>query len=303
MASIYRYPYDMMDASTDYMLIESIEYKAQGANALPTFAPNTGVFEKLKRESAKYNIVLPMPNSILQANTAGWGDSRVNALAGSAVNAGIDALTAAGETTGNLLNSGAAGLKALGNSLKDDVSALASDSSMGTQVQNYLKAVAATSAVNAFAQSNITGQQVLARTSGQIVNQNLELLFNGVSLRPFNFAWDITPRDEKEALVVKDILYLLKQSQAPRKLNQVFLGSPDVWRLSYRHGTKVHGFLNRFKICALTNVTINYTASGAYSAYNDSMGTPVHIQLSLGFTELEPIYREDYDKYQGGSGF
>ena len=61
--------------------------------------------------------------------------------------------------------------------------------------------------------------------------------------------------------------------------------------------------LNKFKICALTNVGINYTGSGQYASYNDSMGTPVHMQLSLNFTELEPIYREDYDQYQGGSGF
>jgi len=143
----------------------------------------------------------------------------------------------------------------------------------------------------------------MARTQGKIVNQNLELLFNGVALRPFSFAWDLTPRDEKEAGVIREIFYKLKQSSAARRTNNLFLGSPDVWRISYRKGTQVHGFLNRFKICALTTVGINYTGSGQYSSYNDSMGTPVHMQLSLNFTELEPIYREDYDQYQGGSGF
>ena len=44
---------------------------------------------------------------------------------------------------------------------------------------------------------------------------------------------------------------------------------------------------------ALTNMTVNYTASGAYATYEDA--TPVHLQMTLQFQELNPIYNEDYD--------
>lgn len=60
MAKIYRYPYDMMDRSTDYMLIESIVYKPSGQ--LPDFTNTNSAFQRLKTAKAKYNIVLPMPN-------------------------------------------------------------------------------------------------------------------------------------------------------------------------------------------------------------------------------------------------
>lgn len=297
MAKIYRYPYDMMDRSTDYMLIESIEYKPSGK--LPDFTSTNSSFQRLKTEKAKYNIVLPMPNQIAQANTVGWGESRISALAGTGINAITEGLNAANQTNG-LLQGAAAAVTQAGDILKGNLS---SSALFGTATKQYIRDYAAAAAVNAVAGSNIRAGDILARTEGKIVNQNLELLFNGVSLRPFNFAWDLTPRDEKEAGVIREILYKLKQSSAARRSNSAFLGSPDVWRISYRKGTQVHGFLNRFKICALTNVGINYTGSGQYASYNDSMGTPVHMQLSLNFTELEPIYREDYDQYQGGSGF
>ena len=297
MAKIYRYPYDMMDRSTDYMLIESIEYKPSGK--MPDFTGANSPFQRLKTEKAKYNIVLPMPNQIAQANTVGWGESRISALAGAGYNMAAGALEGAGAASGFLASAAAAvnKVKEIG---KENLEA---GISVGSEVRNYIRDLAAASAINSVAGTNIRAGDFMARTQGKIVNQNLELLFNGVALRPFSFAWDLTPRDEKEAGVIREIFYKLKQSSAARRTNNLFLGSPDVWRISYRKGTQVHGFLNRFKICALTTVGINYTGSGQYSSYNDSMGTPVHMQLSLNFTELEPIYREDYDNYQGGSGF
>ena len=297
MAKIYRYPYDMMDRSTDYMLIESIVYKPSGK--MPDFTGANSPFQRLKTEKAKYNIVLPMPNQIAQANTVGWGESRISALAGAGYNMAAGALEGAGAASGFLASAAAAvnKVKEVGKANLD------AGISVGSEVRNYLRDMAAASAINAVAGTNIRAGDFMARTQGKIVNQNLELLFNGVALRPFSFAWDLTPRDEKEAGVIREIFYKLKQSSAARRTNNLFLGSPDVWRLSYRKGTQVHGFLNRFKVCAITNVGINYTGSGQYASYNDSMGTPVHMQLSLNFTELEPIYREDYDSYQGGSGF
>ena len=297
MAKIYRYPYDMMDRSTDYMLIESIEYKPSGA--MPDFTSTNSSFQRLKTEKAKYNIVLPMPNQIAQANTVGWGESRISALAGTGVNVVTKSLTEANLKNG-IIPAAAAALEEAKKQINANVK---SSALFGTATKQYIRDYAASQAINALAGTNIRAGDILARTQGKIVNQNLELLFNGVALRPFSFAWDLTPRDEKEAGVIREIFYKLKQSSAARRTNNLFLGSPDVWRISYRKGTQVHGFLNRFKICALTTVGINYTGSGQYSSYNDSMGTPVHMQLSLNFTELEPIYREDYDQYQGGSGF
>ena len=118
------------------------------------------------------------------------------------------------------------------------------------------------------------------------------------------------PRFQKESTEVKNIIRLFKQSMAPKKNNNVsggldntsgvFIKSPDVYRLRYMNGGGIHPFLNRFKICALTNMNVDYTGAGTYATYSDA--TPVHMKVSLTFNELTPIYAEDYDEGQGTGG-
>ena len=79
-----------------------------------------------------------------------------------------------------------------------------------------------------------------------------------------------------------------------------FLKSPDVFHLQYLHNGEPHKFLNAFKICALTAMSVNYTNAGTYSSYSD--GTPVAIRLNMTFKEINPIYSEDYDTDLAGDG-
>ena len=161
----------------------------------------------------------------------------------------------------------------------------------------------------ALAVSTITGQseiqQGLARNSGTIFNQNLELLFNNVNLRaPFNFNFTFSPRNEIESLHVKAIIRAFKRYMAPQRkaknnANGLLIGAPHVFRLQYMHGNREHPFLHKFKTCALTNMNVNYTGSNVYSTYPD--GTPVHLEVSLTFQELSPIYFEDYNDTPEGS--
>ena len=81
----------------------------------------------------------------------------------------------------------------------------------------------------------------------------------------------------------------------------LYLSSPDLFLLRYLSGGKDHPFLNSFKACALTNLSVNYTGAGTYSTYKDS--TPVHMKVSMVFKETNPIYDEDYDNISTGVGF
>ena len=78
----------------------------------------------------------------------------------------------------------------------------------------------------------------------------------------------------------------------------LLLGTPDVYRIQYRRGTQnqeeIKG-LNKFKTCALTDFSVNYT-QGRWAAYAaDSQ--PVTTLITMSFTELAPIYRDDYDDF------
>ena len=136
---------------------------------------------------------------------------------------------------------------------------------------------------------------LVSRATGNIINPNVELLFNGVQLRGgFNFVYDLIPRNQTESESIKNIIRTFKQQMLPNKRSTgFFIKAPNVFRLKYMRGGKVHPFLNLFKICALTNMSVDYSGSGTYSSYHDA--TPVHMVLNLQFQELSPIYREDYD--------
>jgi hypothetical protein len=112
----------------------------------------------------------------------------------------------------------------------------------------------------------------------------------------------MSPRSKEEARNVKRIIRMFKQGSAPRKLNSqsgagaasVFLGTPNVFKLSYKTGNKEISGLNKFKICALVNMSVVYAPDGQWSAYAE--GQPVSIQMSLNFQEIEPVYESDYQE-------
>ena len=155
--------------------------------------------------------------------------------------------------------------------------------------------------------ANTTFEGVMARSSGQILNPNKELLFNGVNLRSFNFSIPLAPRDKDESEEVMNIIRTFKESMVPKKSQTkttkgLFLQTPNVFQLSYRTGSKQHKYLNSFIMAALTNMSVNYTGSGVYMTYGDEKKTPVHMVINLSFQELNPVYYEDYLDKRGQIG-
>ena len=52
---------------------------------------------------------------------------------------------------------------------------------------------------NYFTQQAVSTPGLLSRTIGGAINNNVELLFNGPTLRSFTFTFRLTPREKKEA--------------------------------------------------------------------------------------------------------
>ena len=51
--------------------------------------------------------------------------------------------------------------------------------------------------------------------------------------------------------------------------------------------------LNRFKTCALKTCQVNYAPDGTYATFPD--GVMHSYVMTLGFTEIDPVFAEDYD--------
>ena len=150
----------------------------------------------------------------------------------------------------------------------------------------------------------ITGQvfsidtnQLLARTEGNINNNNLELLFKGPTLRPFNFDFNLSARSFDESRMIKKIIRAFKQSSAAQKTTGgLFLHAPNTYKLQFINGktNKAHEFLPRIKECALLGINMNYMPENTYMTYDDT--SMVSYNMRLSFKELEPIFNDDYDK-------
>ena len=139
-----------------------------------------------------------------------------------------------------------------------------------------------------------TGGSVLTRTTGAVVNPNMELLFSGPTLRPFTFNWKMSPRDYEESEMIKKIIRMFKQSQAvKRSKSMLFLESPNTYAIRFLTARgKEHGYLPKIKECALQGFSINYTPDGNYQTYENSSMVAYEMQMS--FQELEPIYHDEY---------
>jgi hypothetical protein len=306
-AKSYRYPLRRIESKSDYLEIRIVKYEA------PKFVPGnletktvnnqttineetvslasipTGTEANRNTKPLKY-IYLPIPQNLSDANSITWGDDTLNPLEAFGLKAGTSLV-------GNPLGAAAAAgtfFKKFGS----EVQGL-------TEANKDLIASAVGGALVNAVGGSVSYQSILARASGQILNPNLELLFQGVNLRSFPFVFDFAPRDEREAREVKEIIRAFKIHMTPKStstgsLGKVFIKSPDVFLVAYKSGNKTHPFLNKFKPMALTDMQLSYTGSGTYSTYQD--GTPVHMQMTLTFKELNPIYSEDYETEEGKTG-
>ena len=245
----------------------------------------------------KYIIELPIPQELSDSNSVTWGEDRVNALEMAALEVAQRAMATEGFGEG-ARKAASLAVTALntGVSIPD----------LGADTQGAVRAALSGAALGALG-SNVSARSVISRSTGQILNNNLELLFQGVNLRSFPFSITFSPRNPGESTMVKDIIRNLKQSMAPKTGDLaagantgVFLKSPDVFQLRYLKDGHDHPFLNTFKLAALTGMTVNYTNAGTYTSYED--GTPVNIRMNLTFKELNPIYAEDYASDRSGPG-
>ena len=243
----------------------------------------------------KYLIELPIPQDITDSNSITWGEDRANALE-------LGALAVAQKAmAGNPLEDGVALAQAAVTALNTGIDI----PGLKPETQGAVRAALSGAAIGALG-SNVSPQSVISRSTGQILNNNLELLFKGVNLRTFPYNITFSPRSPKEGDVVKQIIRRLKASMAAKagEFNGtaagIFIQSPDVFQLKFLKDDVDHPFLHSFKLCALTGMSVNYTNAGTYTSYED--GTPVNIRMSLTFKELNPIYPEDYQQVGAGPG-
>ena len=324
---ILRYPFEALTQETDYLQIDIRQYESvaartersllsrgrsirrntpfneNAASGSPFVSLTNGrvdslqeVKKKSKIKSGQGSIILPIPSNIQDSNSVSFSSGNLDGVTAQVfgeIQKNIDLAGTAFTGDASTFKQEALGIlaKSVGGSI---VSVLRNEA-----FQSALQADLQAQAANMIMGGSLTRDAVFARTRGEILNQNVELLFNGVTIRSFKFSFKLTPRGPKEAQQVGLIINTFKKNMSAKiPQNNDFLGTPNVFELTYKKGPNAHPFLHTFKQCVLTDMSVNYTGEGTYATYAGTLGAPVSMILELGFKELEPIYNLDYDDTQ-----
>lgn len=330
--NIYRYPLANLDSLSeigikyDFLRIRTVDHIAtlnyEGLNkqletgktasgdiatleSLGSSAGNGFSVERYLNSQRVYDyIILPMQPNISSSNSADWGS---------------DSMNIAQLVGGSLLSNYFGGTADKG--FQDAFKQLIRDT---VQQGGNLADIAVTnkSSIAALLAGSLVNANLLQRSTGTVINPNMEMLFNGPRLRTFNFQFDFTPRFDKEAQEIRKIISTLKYSMAPKRNNSAFLGTPRIFLLDYiynggsdgndfssfvradergapignkeRFKFQTHPYLNKIKPCALLDVNVNYTPDGTYMTYK-SNGSMTRYSIQLQFAEIEPIYNTDFE--------
>ena len=263
------YPTTLRKAKQDTIWFTMMEYTSKG---LASDGKKLSSGERDRNRKSIGKVVLPIPAGINDQNQTKWASGEMNAgqmaLAKVALTGITKGLKAAGEE----------GADMMGN--------------IGTNKEDVKDALASTIAGAATGDS----KALMQRATGQVINPNMEMLFGGPELRSFTFTFNFTARSAREGRTILKIIRFFKQGMAPIKSeSNLFLKSPHTFRLEYKNGSRDHKALNKFKECACTSCGIQYTPDGNYATFEDGIMTKY--QMSLGFSELEPVFNSDYAEF------
>ena len=268
----YYYPTAIKaNSEQDKMQISVLEYKPKDIKGFKVATKRDATGRAGYKQRTLGSVFLPVPGAVSDNNQVSWGP---------------DSLDPATLAASNVFFENVQKGKGAVDGMLDSIGDIAKD--IGAGSGDVKKAVAAALTKSA------TGASILTRTTGSIINPNMELLFDEPQLRPFTFAWRMSPRDFEEAEMIKKIIRMFKQSQAvKRSKSLLFLKSPNTYAIRFlTAGGKEHSYLPKVKECALTGFSVTYTPDGNYQTYENS--SMVAYEMSMNFTELEPIFHDEY---------
>ena len=273
---LLRYPRQSLEAyGYDYIEITAYDYVPSGLDVGKKL--KQGFKGSNRRFTRRYETIqLPMQPQLSESTAVSWGGDSLNAIQAIGAQAAQNAITEAGD--GDFRGA----LGALGEGVTS-LAQLTTDD--GTKA-----------ALAAYFAGQAVGANVLGRSTGQVINPNLELLFTGPNLRSFSFNFTLTPRDPEEAGIVRRMIRAMKRNMTPQRSSEaLFLKSPRIFELEYIFGdtNREHPFMNKFKPCACTSFTVNYTPDGSYMTYRGEPSMTSY-QISMSFGEIEPIYADEY---------
>jgi len=263
-----KYPSDLFDDTSDYMMIDIYEHG-------PAFAGETGI-----SGPSLGTIMFYMPNSISTGYTQGWGASTLSPGGRMAISALRQAMSG-------------------GSS--EQVSSYIAKALRGAETTFAAQILSGgLNSLPGMEGANLNANSLLGMDQGIGINNTIELFWSGHGgQRTANFRILMSPRDEAETNIVRDIVKTFKIAMHPSKtggggaqsVGGRYITYPMSFTVKYMSGSEEHQYLNQFKPMVLEGVQVEYTPDNVYATYANT--SPVATALTLTFKELKIIYADD----------
>lgn len=137
-------------------------------------------------------------------------------------------------------------------------------------------------------------EKVMMASAGYAQNPQIEILFDSVDNRTFQFDFKFTPKSKSEAEMVLNIIKAFRYHAAPEIVEQGtgggrFFIPPSEFDITYYFDGKENRALHKFSTCVLEAIDVNYS-NGNFATYDD--GIPVEIGMTLRFMEVEILHKK-----------
>jgi hypothetical protein len=134
-----------------------------------------------------------------------------------------------------------------------------------------------------------TNAAIAGSFAGIALNPHLIMLFKQPTFKEFSFSWSFTPKNQKEAGQLLQILDTIKKNMLPARSSGLLLLYPNKVMISVSGGYFPN--IMKFKPAVISSINIDYTGSGAPSFFEDGM--PTVINLTMQIKEIEVWFNEE----------
>jgi hypothetical protein len=324
----YRWPLDMIDDSTDWVLFQFGKYpKPFGRDVRDLTKIEENKWKGLQAGRNQYNldmynnsvaalksqgpsIMLPVPQDVANEIQQTWQGKQFTAMGRAAVSA-----AAAGQfaNAGTVLKDVAGNLVGLQKSLTK-------------LALNTIPGVG----------GNISFNDIAGSTRGIVINPNAELLYDSPQMREVGMVFKMVASNKEESEQIYKICQTFRRNASPeyggtdvadsdewKETKQTLLGGdamkgvngdeniwgnmnnfirvPNLCKFTFMKGHNVHPWLVQFKPCAISNVEVNYTPDGTYATHPD--GAPVSVEIRLSFMETKVVFAQEINPKIGAGTY
>jgi hypothetical protein len=134
----------------------------------------------------------------------------------------------------------------------------------------------------------------LQKVTGRAFNNNLEMVFEGVPMREFQYNFEFAPRNRGELDSVRKIISLFKFHMHPELgLTNDFV-VPSQFQLTYMYLDKQNMYIPKISKCVLTKMDLEHGDQGVFSTFaSDELGAaPIYTKMVLSFSETEIMTKQ-----------